>query len=172
MEFIEIGQIVSSHGIKGEVKVKPLTDFADNFKNLRVVYLGSNKESKKILSLRVAMNFAYLMLENVVDRNTSDKLRGINLFAEKKQIAEKVIGKNNYYINDIIGCSVITENGDVLGRVTDLDQFGSADIITIDTGKGENLFPFIDTVVLKVDIVNKQITVNKYRFKEVCTNEN
>ena len=171
MELIEIGQIIKTHGIKGELKVKPFTDSASDFLGVKVVYLNNASTKFVVLSSKVAMEFVYVTFEGINDRNEAEKLRGMKVLTEPENIKVKKLESGKYYIDEIITCVVITEDGVELVKVISVDQFGSADVYTIMTDSGLVQFPFVSDVVLNVNITKKQITVNKTRFDEVAIYE-
>ncbi len=164
MEFITVGEILKAQGIKGEIKIKPLTDSIDRFNKLKAVYIGG--VPYKIRSKRVNGRFVYLGLFGVDDRNAAEALAGKNLDIDDVNAIQPEEGA--YFIKDIIGCEVRRE-GKLLGKITDVLQYGAADVFKIE-GEKNVLFPFLNRVIDLIDVKNKEITVNSY-FDEVAVYE-
>ena len=164
MERLIIGEVLKPQGIRGELKVKTYTDSPEDVKAFGTVYIDGT--AYKILSFRVgADGAAYMGLRGIPDRNAAELFRGKKLEGERSDAPD--LEEGQYYIVDIIGLSCETEEGEFLGTVKDINNL-SSDIYTIEKA-GENiLFPAIKGVVIKVDIENKKLIVNKARFDEVA----
>ena len=158
-----IGKIVKPQGIRGEVKVLPYTDDAETFAQIDRVFIDG--EEYKILHARFGDGMAYLSLRGVPDRNAAELLREKELKIPREEAPAPEEG--SYYIADVLGSQIVTETGKVLGTLKDIRQ-AATDIYTLETEKGEVLFPTAKGVVLSVDVENKKITVSEKRFKEVA----
>ena len=154
MAFITIGEILKAQGIKGEIKIKPLTDDIERFRKLKMVYIDG--VPYKISSKRIDDKFVYLGLFGVEDRNTAERFAKKNLDIDEINAVQPEEGA--FFIRDIIGCKVI-EGNNVLGEITDVLQYGAADVFEI-KGEKKILFPFLNRCIDNIDIENKQITVN------------
>lgn len=162
--MLNVGKIVNTHGIRGEVKVYPQTDFPDvRFKpgakltmyppesgSPIVVEVASAREQKKMYVLK---------LKGYDDINQVERYKGWEL---KVSDAERVpLEEGEYYVRDIIGCEVVTEDGQTLGTITDTLSPGANDIWVVKLPKGkELLLPVIDDVVLDVDIAARKVKVH------------
>ncbi len=162
MELV-IGKILKPQGIRGEVKVLPYTDGAEVFCGLRRVFIDGTEY--KILNARVGDGIAYLALRGVPDRNAAELLRDRELTLPREEAPEPEEG--SYYIADVLGSEIVTDTGKVLGTLKDIRQ-AATDIYTLETEKGEILFPAAKGVILSVEIQNKKMTVSEKRFKEVA----
>ena len=158
-----IGKIVKPQGIRGEVKVYPYTDSAEVFAQLSRVFIGGTEY--KILNARFDGGMAYLSLRGVPDRNAAELLRDKELTIPRDEAPMPEEG--SYYIADLLGSEIVTDTGMVLGTLKEIRQ-AATDIYTLETEKGEVLFPTAKGVVLAVDVENKRITVSEKRFKEVA----
>lgn len=158
-----IGQITKPQGVRGEVKVKPYTDSAEDFIGLKRIFIDGTEY--KILSVRCAPDAVFLNLRGVADRNAAELLRGKELVIPRDEAPE--LEEGVYYIADILGSEVVTEEGEVLGKLTDVKQ-ASTDIYTIEKDGKEILFPVADGVVLSVDPENMRVIVDKKRYQEVA----
>lgn len=159
---ITVAIILKPQGIRGEVKVKAMTDTAEDIKAFKTVLIDGVNYS--VLSVRAQGEFAYLALKGIADRNSAELLRGKEIEVERADMPELPDGR--YYIGDLIGCAVVNERGDILGEVTEVTP-AKTDIFTLVKDGKNIMFPAADGVILKVDEANKKITVNGKRFKEV-----
>ena len=158
-----IGQITKPQGVRGEVKVKPYTDSAEDFIGLKRVFIDGTEY--KILSVRCAPDAVFLNLRGVADRNAAELLRGKELVIPRDEAPE--LEEGVYYIADILGSEVVTEEGEVLGKLIDVKQ-AQTDIYTIEKDGKEILFPVAEGVVLSVDPENMRVIVDKKRYQEVA----
>ena len=164
MDRLIIGEVLKPQGIRGELKVKTFTDFPEDVKEFGTVYIED--KPYKILSFRVGTDgAAYVGLRGVPDRNAAELLRGKKLEGERDDAPP--LEEGQYYIVDIIGLSCETEEGEVLGTVKDITNIAS-DVYTIEKAGKNILFPAVKGVVVKVDVANGKLIVNKTRFDEVA----
>lgn len=161
-EFLTVATVLKPQGIRGEIKVKALTDSAEDLKSFKKVRIGGEEYS--VLSARISGEFAYLSLKGVADRDAAELLRGKDIEANRADAPALPDGR--YYIVDLIGCKVLNERGDFLGEVSDVTP-AKTDIYTLTKNGKEISFPAADGVIEEVDIAEKKITVNAKRFKEV-----
>ena len=162
MELV-IGKILKPQGIRGEVKVKAYTDSGSTFKGLKRVFIGG--EEYKILSVRVSPDAVFLGLRGVPDRNAAELLRDREITIPRDEAPEPEEG--SYYIADLLGSDVVTEEGEVLGTLKDIRQ-AATDVYTLSSGDREILFPAAKGVILLIDVELKKIVVDKKRFFEVA----
>ena len=160
-EYLEIGQIVNTNGLKGLLKVKPLTDDIRRFEELETVYIqkGSNLVEFKIQEVKYIKHMVLLKLEGIDDINEAEKYKNLYIKINRKDAVE--LEKNSYFIVYIINCEVYTEENELLGKVVDVFPTGSNDVYTIKNSEGkEILLPAISEVIKNVDIPNKKIVVH------------
>lgn len=159
-----IGEILKPQGIRGEVKVKTFTDTPEVVKEFGTVYIDDTPY--KILSFRVGGDgFAYLGLRGIPDRNAAELFRGKKLEGDREDAPQLEEGR--YYIVDIIGLSCETETGEVLGEVKEITNLAS-DVYTIEKAGKRILFPAVKGVIVKVDLENGKLIVNKSVFDEIA----
>lgn len=153
MELIEIGKIVGTHGIRGEVKLTPWTDDIYDLSELETFYLKDGTPLHVELS-RVHKNVLILKFKEVADMDEAERQRGKILFTEKLPLPE-----GRYYIQDLIGLDAVTcEN--VFGKLTDVFNTGANDVYEIKTHDGKTLYlPVIDGVIDRVDLAEGKIYV-------------
>jgi 16S rRNA processing protein RimM len=162
-KWFNVGKIVNTHGIRGEVRVISRTDFPEErYKLGNKLYLFMPKSSDPIeltvKSHRPHKNFNLLTFEGYENMGLVEKFKEGILKVPDSQLGE--LEENEYYFHEIIGCTVTTVSGEELGKVSEILTPGANDVWVI-KGKGgkEILIPYIEDVVLKVDIKEKQITI-------------
>lgn len=158
-----IGEVLKPQGIRGELKVKPFTDEAEDFHNFSRVFLDNTEY--KVISVRAGAGLVFLGLKGVADRNAAELLRGKQIVVPRAEAPAPEEGR--YYVADLLGCAVVTEEGETLGTLTDVRQ-AATDIYTLHDGAREVMFPVADGVVTAVDIKAGKIVVNKKRYLEVA----
>ncbi len=153
MELIEIGKIVGTHGIKGEVKLTPWTDDLYDLLDLEEFYFKDGTPLHVELS-RVHKNALIIKFREFADMNAAEVQRGKILYTEKLPLPE-----GRYYIQDLIGLDAVTQ-GAVFGKLTDVFNTGANDIYEIKTNDGKTLYlPVIDGVIDRVDLAEQKIYV-------------
>ena len=164
MDRLIIGEVLKPQGIRGELKVKTFTDTPEDVKAFGTVYIDN--VPYKILSFRVGVDgAAYMGLRGIPDRNAADLFRGKKLEGAREDAPELEEGR--YYIVDILGMTCETEEGEVLGVVKDIRNLAS-DIYTIEKAGKSILFPAVKDVIVKYDLENKKLIVNKTIFDEIA----
>ena len=158
-----VGEVLKPQGIRGELKIKPFTDDAQVFRAFSRVFVGETEY--KVLSVRTGGGAVFLGLKGVADRNAAELLRGqqITVLREDAPVPEE----GRYYIADLLGCRLVTQEGEVLGTLTDVRQ-AATDVYTVEMDGNEVLFPAAEGVVTAVDVEGGVITVDKKRFYEVA----
>lgn len=163
---IEVGKILKAQGIKGEVKMECYLDDPSLLKNVKRLYILS--DSFSVAAIRGNGNFCYVRFEKITDRDMAEGLRGKSVFAEKEDI---ILPSGRYFIEDVIGMRVLLDNGETVGVVEEILQYGSADVYVCRNGDREVSFPFLEDLVLKTDLDSKTIELRAERFSEVAVYE-
>ncbi len=164
--FITVGDIIKAQGIKGELKIKPLTDDISRFKKIKYVYIDNVKY--EIRSLRISDDFVYIALNDISDRNNAEKLVGKELQIDRNEAI--VLPKNTYFISDIIGCDVFLSDKTYVGKVDYIYQHGAADVYEV-KGVKNVMFPFLNSLMISIDVDCKKIVLNKEEFERVAVYE-
>ena len=160
-EYFEIGQIVNTSGLKGEIKIKPFTDDITKFNNFKTIYVSIKKELKEfqIEKVRFSKNMVFLKLKGIDTIEEAENYR--NLYLKVKRNKDEKLEEGTYYIVDILGCKVYTDEQKELGEVVDVFSTGSNDVYVVKDELGKQvLLPAIKDVIKNVDIENKAITVH------------
>ena len=156
-----IGYIVKPQGLKGEVKIDSVSPYLERFNRLDKVFLKlkENKQTYSIEKVRISGRFAYIKFSEINSRNEAELLRKAEVLIEEKDLIQP--GENEYFVHDLIGCQVISENNDVIGDLTDVVQITSNDVYVVQSSEGvEVLLPATKEVVKQVNIEKKQIIIH------------
>ena len=159
---LRVGVITKTHGIRGEVKVYPTTDSPDRFHDIPRVKLrlGKRVRELEIENARFFKDLVILKFKGIDDINEIEPYKGAELFIDREYGADLAPGE--YYIADIIGIRVVTEDGVTLGECRDVMETGANDVYVIkreDTGE-DLLIPAIKECILGVDIEANVMTVH------------
>lgn len=152
-DLLQVGVITTTHGVRGEVKVFPTTDDPARFKKLKNVILDTGKEKidLEIAGVKFFKNMVILKFKGIDDINDVEKYRKKSLFVTRENAVK--LKKDEYFIADLIGLKVRTEEGEDLGELTDVLQTGANDVYVIkQTGGEEFLLPAIKDCVKEVDL--------------------
>lgn len=165
-KWFTVGKVVNTHGIRGEMKILSQTDFAEDRFASGNKLLMVNEESGatlevKVISSRANKNVYILKLEGFTDINAVEKYKGWVLKISADQQLE--LEEGEYYYHEIIGCRVVTEEGEELGTISEILSPGANDVWVVDRPKGSGkqlLLPVIDDVLVNVDTKEKIVTVH------------
>ncbi len=163
---LTIGEVLKPQGIRGEVKIKPFTDTAEDLLAFKRIFLDG--EEYRVLRMRVGDGCVFASLRGVPDRNAAELLRGKKVTVPRDEAPELPAG--SYYIADLLGSEVFTQNGQRLGVLKDIRQ-AATDIYTIDTGEKEVMFPLVKGLTVEVDVEGGKIVVDEKRYREVAVLE-
>lgn len=159
-DFLEIGQIVNSYGIKGFFKVVPFTDDITRFDDLETIYIEKNKklEKKVIEEVKYHKNLVLLKIKGIDDINDTEQYKTCILKIDRKDAVE--LPEDTYFITDLIGIEVFNEEGELLGKLVDIFPTGSNDVYVVKDELGKQiLLPAIGEVIKEVDVQSKKMTV-------------
>ena len=156
---LEIGKIVNTHGLRGEVKIVPWTNTPDVFEDIEYLYINGREEKKhEILNIKYQKNNIIVKLKGLDDINEAEGYKNCVVTTDREQLGE--LDEGEYFITDLIGCVAGSEDGTVYGKLIDVINTGSNDIYVVKRqGMRDLLIPVIDDVVLDIDIDTKKITV-------------
>ncbi|AVQ99024.1 ribosome maturation factor RimM [Oceanobacillus iheyensis] len=160
-KMYNIGKIVNTHGIRGEVKVVRISDFEERFAVGNQVYAVKEKAAPVALTIaahRIHKGFDLLQFEGYANINDVEHFKGGYLKITEEQLTELESGE--YYYHEIIGCDVMTASGESLGVVKEILSPGANDVWVIKRPKEKDLLiPYIDEVVKEVSIENKKVVI-------------
>ena len=160
-EYLHIGEIVNTHGVRGEVKIIPLTDDIRRFDDLTNVYIEDNDTTRKeyeIESVRYHKQFVIMKFKGIDDMDTAMKLKTKFLAVHRKDAVK--LPEDTYFICDLIGLTIIDDDLGEVGKIEEVIKTGSNDVYVVEEiGKKQVLIPVIDEVVKSVDIDEKKIVI-------------
>ena len=158
MKNLEIGQIVNTFGIKGEVKVVPFTDDISRFDELKKVYIKNKNQEKqyKIENVKYHKNMVLIKFSGIDKIEDAEMLKNKYLEIDREDAIP--LEEGTYFIADLIGLEVYTEDGNLLGKVEDIYNTGSKDIYVVKDELGKQvLLPGIDEVIKEVKLDDRII---------------
>lgn len=152
-QYIEAGKIVNTHGVKGEVKIQVWLDSPEFLKTFKKIYIDD--KAVKVLSSRVHKNFLIAFLEGINDVNDAMRLKNKTVYIDRK---DAKLPRGAYFLQDIIGATVIDQNGTEVGKLTDIMETPASQIYVV-KGETEHLIPAVDEFVLSVNADKGEIKV-------------
>ena len=158
---LQVGVISSTHGVRGEVKVFPTTDDVTRFRQLKKVYLDTGREMLplEIQNVKFFKQFAILKFKGIDNINDIEKYRGKSLMIDREDAVD--LDEDEYFIADMIGMKVCTEDGSEFGTLKDVMETGANDVYIIDSLEhGEVLIPAIKECILDVDMDEERMTIH------------
>lgn len=161
-DYLEIGQIVNTYGIKGFVKVVPFTDDITRFEKLKSVYIDVKGDLQEftIEEVKYSKNMVLLKFKEIPDINIAEKYRNYYLKINRNNAIK--LPKDTYFIADLLGLDVyVQETNELLGKVDDIFPTGSNDVYVVKNEIGKQiLLPGTKEVIKVIDIENGKILVN------------
>ena len=160
-EYLEIGQIVNTFGVKGMVKVNPFTDDITRFDKLKKVYIckKASMEEVEIEEVKYHKNMVLLKIKGINDMNQAEKCKGLYLKIHRKDAIK--LPKDTYFIADLLGLEVYTDEGVLLGKVDDIYNTGSNDIYVVKDDLGKQiLLPGTKEVLKEISLEKEKIVVH------------
>ncbi len=160
-KYFEVGQIVNTFGIKGQVKVVPFTDDINRFEELKEIYIEKKNELKlfQIEKVNYSKNVVLLKLKGIDSIEEANKYRNCYIKIDRKDARK--LPEGTYFIVDLLGLDVYTDENKLLGKVDDIYNTGSNDIYVVKDEMGKQiLLPAIKDVLKQVDLDNGKITVH------------
>lgn len=160
-DLLEVGKIVNTHGLRGEVKVVAWMDCPEDFEELENIYIKTRQElvSAAVESVRYQRNNLIVKLAGVDDINDAERYKGCVLLADREELGE--LPEGVHYIVDLIGLDIVDEVGEKLGVLADVFNTGANDVYDVKReGKKNLLLPVIDEVVKEIDTEGGRITVH------------
>ena len=159
--LLEVGKIINTHGLRGEVKVAVWMDYPEDFEEISYVYIKTKTELKKltVTNVKYQKNNLIVKFAEFKDINEAEPYKNFVLYADRDELGE--LPEGTYYIVDLIGLDVYNEEGEKLGVIADVFNTGASDIYDVKReGKKNLLLPVIDEVVKEIDIEGGRVIVN------------
>ena len=160
-DMLQVGVITQTHGVRGEVKVFPTTDDVNRFKKLKQVILDTGKETMQleIQSVKFFKQFVILKFKGIDNINDIEKYKRCSLYVTREHAV--ALEEDEYFIADMIGMEVCTEDGNIFGTLKDVIETGANDVYVIENAEhGEVLVPAIKECIRSVDIEKGQMMIH------------
>ena len=160
-DMLQVGVITQTHGVRGEVKVFPTTDDVNRFKKLKQVILDTGKEtmSLEIQSVKFFKQFVILKFKGIDNINDIEKYKRCSLYVTREHAVP--LEEDEYFIADMIGMEVCTEDGNIFGTLKDVIETGANDVYVIESAEhGEVLVPAIKECIRSGDIEKGQMMIH------------
>lgn len=160
MNYIYIGKIVNTHGIKGEVRILSKFKFKDKvFKKDMVIYIGNNKDMEVINTYRVHKNFDMITMNGYDNINQILKYKGCNVYINQDDL---ILNDGEYLDGDIENFDVIVDDK-VFGKVVRVERYTTNNLIVVNNGVKDFLIPNVSDIILNVDLKKRCIVVNNIK---------
>lgn len=158
VSHLVIGRVVAPRGVRGELRVEIETDSPERFYGLREVFLGEELTPFEVRRARLHEGQALLQLKGIDDRNAAEQWRGALVYVPLTDAIP--LEENEYYYYQIEGLQVVTVEGEVLGKVTEILATGANDVYVVQGEQGEILLPAIEDVIVEVNLEQGIMRVN------------
>lgn len=169
--MITIGQISKPQGVRGEVKVNPLTDDPSRFCVLKIMRVGNR--DLRVENVRVANGDVFVKFVGFDDRNAAESLRGEMISVDRA--AAVPLSDGEFFVADILGSCLVARNGgaaEKIGKIVNVDSFGAADVFSVELADGRSMtFAFVKALEPRFDAQKKTLFVDKDRLAEVAVYE-
>lgn len=159
--YLRVGVITTTHGVRGEVKVFPTTDDPNRFKELKKLFLDTGKDllPLELEGVKFFKQMAILKFKGIDNINDIEKYRGKDLLIHREDAVK--LEEGEYFIYDLIDSKVFTEDGSELGTLVEIISTAANDVYVVETSAGkEILIPSIKECILDIDVPNKKIIVH------------
>ena len=160
-DLLQVGVITQTHGVRGEVKVFPTTDDPELFLDLKKVLLDTGRETLplEIQSVKFFKQFVILKFKGIDNINDIERYKRCPLLVTREDAVE--LEEDEFFIADMIGMKVVTEDGEEFGTLKDVMETGANDVYIIDSDEhGEVLIPAIRECILDVDVEEQKMTIH------------
>ena len=157
MEYIKIGKIINTFGIKGELKLDVYTDFInERFKKDSLVYVGEDKIAFTIKNYKIHNDFLLIQSKDNENINLVEKYKNMYVYKSKDDV--KPLKEGEYYFSDLINLNVFVDDKQI-GKVIKVESGISSNYLRVKINNDEKLVPFLPAFILKVDLINRRIDI-------------
>ncbi len=157
-DYIKVGKIVNTHGVKGCMKVLALTDELERFDELDYVYTEIDNMKRKVKDVWYRKGMVYLELEGISNMDDAIKLKESFVSIEENQLKE--LPQDTYYIFELEGLEVYSAEGEYIGKIKEVFQTGANDVYEVKNKTNTYYIPAIKDVVKEVNIKDKKVIIN------------
>lgn len=156
-----IGKVLKPQGIKGEIKAEIITSFPGHFAELKQVHVKTDEkwQAYSIVYTRISNRFVFIKFEELNSIAEAEKLRNRFLYIPRSELT--LLQDDEYYIHDLIGCSVYDENERLIGNITDVEEYSGNDVYLIKNSTDQEFrIPAIEQVIKEIDISRKKVMIH------------
>ena len=159
LSYLEVGQIVGTHGIAGEMRVQPWCDSPDFLTKFKTLYTDKNGDNAvKVKSSRVHKNIVLIKFPDITTIEQAERMRGKVLYISRK---DANIADGEWFIQELIGCTVFdADTGKDYGILSDVSKTGANDVWHIKKDGKEYLLPAINDIIANVDVANEKVEIH------------
>jgi 16S rRNA processing protein RimM len=162
--YLVLGEILRPHGVRGELRVRLMTEYPERIAKLKTIYLADSPEPTKpptpyaVKGMRMNSGYGLLKLAGIDERNGADRLRGLLVLIDIEHAVPLEAGE--FYLYQLIGLTVQTAEGETLGKLEEVLETGANDVYIVDSPRyGEVLIPATEEAIVKTDIGAGVMTV-------------
>jgi 16S rRNA processing protein RimM len=161
--YLLLGEILRPHGVRGELRMRILTDYPERINKLKIIYIGSDIDATDIREyhlehMRMNQDYGLLKLAGLDDRDEADLLRALFVMIPIENAIP--LEEGEFYLYQIIGLSVQTTEGQVIGTIREVLETGANDVYVVDSPQyGEVLIPVTEETIVKTDIQAQVVTI-------------
>ncbi len=155
---IRVGKIVNTHGVKGTVKILPLTDDLERFEELEYVFTEIDNKKRFFTNIRFNKGMVFVDLDSVKDMNEALKLKESYIYIKEDQL--KTLPEDTFYIYELEGLEVFSTEGELIGIIDQVFQTGANDVYEVKNKAKTCYIPAIKDVVKEIDIKSNKMIIN------------
>jgi 16S rRNA processing protein RimM len=161
--YLLLGEILRPHGVRGELRMRILTDYPERIKKLKTVYVGMAVDAADVREyhvqyMRKHQDYGLLKLAEIDDRDQADLLRALFVMVPIEKAVP--LDEGEFYLYQVIGLSVQTTEGQIIGTIREVLETGANDVYVIDSPEyGEVLIPVTEDIVIKTDIPGQTVII-------------
>lgn len=162
-QYLVIGEVLRPHGVQGELRIRILTDYPERIGQLKVVYMGTSADAPNLKpypveGMRLHQDYGLLKLHGINTRSKADRLRNMLILVNIENAVP--LEEGEFYLFELLGLEVRTEDGESLGTITEVLETGANDVYVLDSPRyGEVLIPATDETILQTDIAGGVVVV-------------
>jgi 16S rRNA processing protein RimM len=157
-DYIKVGKIVNTHGVKGCIKCVPFTDDLERFDDLEYVYTEKDDIKRRIKDVWYRKGTVYLTLGNIDDMNTAETFKNTYISIFEDQLRE--LPEGTYYLFELEGMKVYSLEGEYIGEISEIYQPGANDVYEIKNNNKTYLIPAVKEIVKEVNMKDRKIIIN------------
>lgn len=162
-QYLMLGKVLRPHGVRGELRLSILTDYPERVNDLETVYIGKDIDDDRakpytVSNARLHQKYILLTLDEVQGRDAAERYRDLFVMVTLEDAVP--LDEGEFYLFEVVGCDVKTDDGKTLGKIRDVLETGANDVYVIDTDEyGDVLLPVIEDTIIEHDIENGVVHV-------------